>query len=167
MTRSAIPSLMRIADSVHPGLPESPAVFTERVNLFPSGCLILADDSTGKAGGYAISHPIRSGQPPDLDSLLGSIGEDADQYYIHDVAVLPEFRGKGAAAEGIRRLLGVAEGLGYETTCIVSVYGTGKFWGRFGFVAGEVEGDLAEKLKGYGDDAAYMVRRNGRVEGGA
>jgi N-acetylglutamate synthase-like GNAT family acetyltransferase len=95
-----------------------------------------------------------------LDSLLGSIPEDADQYYIHGVALLPECRGKGAAAEGIRKLLGVAEGCGYETTCLVSVYGTAGFWSRFGFKVVDVGEVVAEKLRGYGNDATCVLRRN-------
>lgn len=83
------------------------------------------------------------------------------QYYLHDVAILPECRGRGFAGEVIARLLGVAEGLGYETSCLVSVYGTGQFWGRYGFVKpGRVGGELEEKVRGYGGDAVYLVRRN-------
>ncbi|KAK0614504.1 acyl-CoA N-acyltransferase [Immersiella caudata] len=160
MTPSDIPHLLPIANKIHAALPESPAIFTERLQLFPDGCLILSDESTGKVGGYAMSHPIRNGQPPDLDSVLGCIPEDADRYYIHDVALLQEFRGKGAAGRGIRKLLGVAERLGYNTTCLVSVYGTAGFWSRFGFEVVDVGEVLAEKLRGYGDDATFMVRRN-------
>ncbi|KAK0638579.1 hypothetical protein B0T16DRAFT_338639, partial [Cercophora newfieldiana] len=116
-------------------------------------------------GGYAISHPICKDQPPDLDSLLGSIAPDADQYYIHDVALLPEFRGKGSAAEGVTRLLEVAERGGFATSCLVSVYGTTSFWRRFGFEVVDASEGLAKKLEGYGDDATYMVRKNGKAEG--
>ena len=95
--------------------------------------------------------------------------DSTTQYYIHDVAVLPEGRGRGLARECVERLLGVAEGRGYETCCLVSVYGTGRFWGRWGFVrpeAGRVGEDLEEKVRGYGGDAVFLVRRNGGVKGG-
>jgi hypothetical protein len=48
----------------------------------------------------------------------------------------------------------------YPTACLVSVYGTAPFWKRFGFVAGPVDEVLAEKLRGYGEDAAYLERQN-------
>jgi hypothetical protein len=48
----------------------------------------------------------------------------------------------------------------YQTTCLVSVYGTDKFWARFGFVPEVVEGSLAEKLLEYGSDGIYLSRRN-------
>jgi GNAT superfamily N-acetyltransferase len=130
------------------------------VNLFPEGCLVLVEegDESDNICGYAISHPIRQRQPPALDSLLGEIPSDADQYYIHDLAILPKFRGGGLAAECIRKLFEVARR--YPTTCLVSVYGTTPFWGRFGFVAEPVDEALSEKLCEYGADAAYLSRRN-------
>ncbi|KAK0744893.1 acyl-CoA N-acyltransferase [Apiosordaria backusii] len=161
MTVDDVPKLLRVADEVHPDLPESDReyVFTERVQLFPEGCLMLANED--KVYGYAISHPIRYAQPPPLDSLLKEIPSDADQYYIHDVAILPELHRQGHATKGIHILLEVARR--FTTTCLVSVYNTGPFWRRFGFEAETVDEVLREKLGKYGDDAVYMSRRNAAV----
>ncbi|KAI1276579.1 acyl-CoA N-acyltransferase [Xylaria sp. FL0933] len=157
MNLDDIEGLTRVADVVHSELPESDVVFAERVRLFPEGCLVLEEDE--KVCGYAISHPIRYGQPPALDSLLGELALDADQLYIHDVCVLPDFRGHGYAAEAVDKLLAVAES--YTTTCLVSVYGTAPFWARFGFrQPDEIDPTLLEKIRGYGDDAVYLERHN-------
>ncbi|TLD15999.1 uncharacterized protein PgNI_01908 [Pyricularia grisea] len=153
-----IPGLLQVSDVVHPSLPESDSVYKERVQLFPGGCLVLVDLEKNKVCGYAISHPVLQSRPPALDSLLGQIAHDADQYYIHDVAILPEFRGQGLAAECIERLLEV--GNQYSSTCLVSVYGTQHFWARFGFVSGAVDEVMVEKLRGYGKDAVYLTREN-------
>ncbi|KAJ5389253.1 uncharacterized protein N7496_000321 [Penicillium cataractarum] len=158
LTARDIEGLMCVADEVHPGLPESAPVFAERVKLYPEGCLVLEED--GHVCGYAISHPIRQCQPPALDSLLGEIASDADQYYIHDVAILPRFRGRGLAASCIGRLLVVAKR--YPATSLVSVYGTESFWARFGFVPVLVDEALREKLRDYGEDAVYLSRSNGQ-----
>ncbi|OJK04232.1 hypothetical protein ASPACDRAFT_39848 [Aspergillus aculeatus ATCC 16872] len=166
-----LPALTTIANQIHQTLPERPEIFAERIRLFPAGCwaLTLAPEPETQAGnegqlvGYAISHPIRAGQPPALDTLLGRIAPDADQYYIHDVAVLPGVRGRGLAAEGVRRLLEVAGR--YESTGLVSVYGTEEFWGRFGFGVAEVGEELAGKVRGYGGEAVFLVRRNGEGVG--
>lgn len=158
MTIDDIESLVRVADRIHPDLPESDEVFAERVKLFPEGCLALVEGDENKLCGYAISHPIRRRQPPALDSLLGEIAPDADQYYIHDLAILPEARGRGLAQECIGKLLAIAKR--FPTTCLVSVYGTTQFWGRFGFVPEEVDEDLEKKLLDYGDDATYLERKN-------
>ena len=154
--------LVEVADQVHPDLPESAEVFTERVKLFPEGCLALVRHDDCKLCGYAISYPVRARQPPALDSLLGEIPSDANQYYIHDVAILPGFRGKGLAAEAVRQLLDVARRHNYQATCLVSVYGTAPFWARFGFVAEKADAALAEELEEYGEDAVYMSRQDGQ-----
>ena len=99
MTTNDIDFVPRIAEQIHTDLPESDAVFAERPKLFPSGCLMLEGDDQ-KPCGYKISHPIRSNHPPALDTLLGEIPSDADQYYIHDVAILPAVRGKGLCCQG-------------------------------------------------------------------
>ncbi|PYI34403.1 acyl-CoA N-acyltransferase [Aspergillus indologenus CBS 114.80] len=157
-----LPALTTIANAIHQTLPERPEIFAERIRLCPAGCWGLDAENNGQLVGYAISHPIRAGQPPALDTLLGRIAPDADQYYIHDVAILPGVRGRGLAAEGVRRLLEVGDR--YETTGLVSVYGTERFWGRFGFGAVEVGEELRAKLGGYGGDAVFLVRRNGSWE---
>ncbi|KAH8911563.1 acyl-CoA N-acyltransferase [Coniochaeta sp. PMI_546] len=156
MTTDDIPGVLRVADEVHPDLPESEDVFAERLDLFPEGCLVLVQDD--QICGYAISHPIRHRQPPALNSLLGEIAPDADQYYLHDVAVLPSFRGRALARGCVDKLLAVAKGYQYPATCLVSVYGTSSFWSRFGFVPGQADETLSKKLRGYGDDATFMLR---------
>ncbi|KAL4978460.1 acyl-CoA N-acyltransferase [Aspergillus desertorum] len=158
LTAADIDGLMHVANTVHPGLSERAAVFAERVTLYPEGCLALVNDESDQLQGYAISHPIRHRQPPALDSLLGEIAADADQYYIHDVAILPGVRGQGLAAQGVARLLEVAAAKGFERTCLVSVYGTERFWTRFGFRPEVMGGELREKLRGYGEGAVYLSR---------
>lgn len=152
-----IEALLRIADTVHSELPESEYVFAERIKLFTEGCLALVEN--GEVCGYAISHPICHRQPPPLDSLLGEIDPRADQYYIHDVCILPKFRGQGLAAQGVDKLLTIAER--YPSACLVSVYGTGPFWGRYGFLppATSIDETLSAKVRGYGDGAIYLERQ--------
>ncbi|KFH48804.1 hypothetical protein ACRE_003190 [Hapsidospora chrysogenum ATCC 11550] len=160
LAESDIDSLMSVAEQVHPDLPESAHVFTERIKLFPQGCLALVDEHD-RLCGYAISHPIRKGQPPALDTLLEELPSDEQEqqyYYIHDVAILSRVRGRGLAAECVKQLLEAAKS--YEITCLISVYGTESFWSRFGFVPGPVGDRTAEKLRVYGEDAKYLVRSN-------
>ena len=159
LSTSDIKSLARVADKVHPSLPERDEVFLERVTLFPDGCLGLVEPGSDELCGYAISHPIKYRHPPTLNHLLGNIASDADQYYIHDLAILPKFRGHDLARGCIEKLLDVAKR--YRTTCLISVYGTEQFWGHFGFVKVEVDEVLRKKLLEYGDDAKYLERKNG------
>jgi GNAT superfamily N-acetyltransferase len=164
MHPSDLPSVMRIANEIHHALPETEAVFRERLHLFPAGCFVLCDSEIGILGGYVMSFPIRRGKPPALNALLGGeIPPDADQYYLHDLAILPAFRGRGLAKDGVGRVLEVAKGLGYVTVCLISVYGTVLFWKRLGFEEpepGQVDEVMREKLRGYGEEATYLVRRD-------
>ncbi|CAG9952321.1 unnamed protein product [Clonostachys rosea f. rosea IK726] len=155
MTNADIEGVLRVASEIHPDLPESAAVFAERLSMFPDGCLILTqgDDICG----YAVSHPIRTGHPPALDSQIGEIAPDADQYYIHDLAILPRVRTRGLGAQCMEKLLLVADR--YQTACLISVYNSASFWRRFGFVPELTDTALSAKLRGYGQDAVYLVRR--------
>jgi ribosomal protein S18 acetylase RimI-like enzyme len=148
--------VIRLADRVHPELPESEAIFAERVRLYPEGCLALVEGD--KFYGYAISHPIRHRQPPALNSFLEEIAADANQYYIHDLAILPKVRGRGLAQQCIDKLIAI--GQHFPTTCLVSVYDTAPFWSRFGFERVEINEALREKLLEYCEDAVYMERKN-------
>ena len=157
-----IDGVQRVATEIHPDLPEKIEVFAERTKLFPEGCLALVDHESDELCGYAISHPVRRGQLPALNTLLLEPASFADTYYIHDIAILPKYRGLGHAQTGISRLLAVAQP--YETTCLISVYGTSQFWSRFDFVEGEADEALKEKLLGYGDGAVYLERTNERSQ---
>lgn len=159
MSVNNVDGVLCVADVIHPDLPESDYVFAERAKLFPEGCLVLVKDN--EICGYALSHPIRHCQPPALDSLLGTLAPDADQYYIHDLAILPKFRGQGLATACIDKLLSIASR--YSTTCLVSVYGTASFWARFGFVNVPIDAALSKKLHDYGEDAVYLSRQNNEM----
>lgn len=146
----------RIADEVHTSLPERPEVFAEKSKLFPAGCRKFV--YKGKTVGYGFSHPWSLNSIPPLDTFLENLPEDPECIYIHDVVVLPQARGKGAAAAYISYLEHVASNLGIDTMALVSVYGTDRLWSRFGFrIAHSTEVD--KKLSSYGPTAKYMIRK--------
>ncbi|USP77818.1 hypothetical protein yc1106_05092 [Curvularia clavata] len=161
--------VVKIASSIHQDLPERDAVFEERITLFPEGCLGLFKTTNQDQGqrqeqdqqlcGYILSHPIPHHSPPSLDTLLTQIAPNATQYYIHDLAILAEFRGSGLAQRGVEKVLETAA-KEYETSSLVSVYGTSGFWGRFGFRQVDVEEKLREKVRGYGEEAVFLERKN-------
>ena len=158
-----IKSLARIADTIHPDLPESDAVFAERITLFPEGCLGLFEGKGNELYGYIISHPIKYLQPPALNSLLGKIASDADQYYIHDLAILPKLRGRGLAQECIYNLFAIAKR--YSTTCLISVYGTEQFWIHFGFVPVQIDDVLKRSCWSMGMMLFTLSARTRNISG--
>ncbi|KAA0971815.1 GNAT family N-acetyltransferase [Aureimonas fodinaquatilis] len=158
MTGADVPGVLDLAARVHPGLPERAEVFLNRIALYGQGCLVLAPDA--QVQGYAVAHPIMQMQPPPLDIVLSHLPEKPDAFYIHDVVVSPDVRGTGAARVVIDHLLRKADA--YPVTCLISVYGTGPFWSRFGFapMSGKT---IEDKLAPYGPDAVYMLRQNGNA----
>lgn len=155
MSAADLPAIMAAAAEVHPDYPEGEAVFAERLALHSAGCLVLAG---GKGiGGYVLSHPWRFGQVPALDSLLGALPEDADIYYIHDLALLPLARGSGAASACVHRLAAHARASGFARMALVAVGNSAGFWRRQGFREAHDEA-LARKLASYDDAARYLVR---------
>ena len=159
MREGDLSEVMRLAQSVHQELYESEAVFAERLKLFPKGCLILSSDK--RIEGYVFSHPIRRCQPPALNTMLLELPCDTDSYFFHDLVVAPACRRSGHAIEGITRLLSIAKS--FQTTSLIAVYGTSKFWTRFGFVPAQER--MCNKLASYGKNVVYMLRDNTRPTG--
>ena len=154
MTSSDLAGVLLVADEVHPELREDPHIFAERLSLFPEGCYALFDGET--VVGYAITHPIKRGQPPKLNRPLGSLPKGACDFYIHDVALLPSQRGGGYARQIIERLLRL--GRSYDAIGLISVYETAAFWGRFGFEPNALVS--RETLAHYGEGAVFMSYRS-------
>lgn len=149
-----LPSVSTIADLVHLQLPERPDVFKEKLELFPQGCKKLIFE--GKIAGYGLSHPWVLNSIPPLDTFLSKLPDHPDCFYIHDVAIVPDARGKNAADSFVKYLITLAARSGIGSISLVSVYMTTGFWKRFGFrVIKDIK--LKDKLKPYGDTAKYMV----------
>lgn len=153
-----LPALVAVADIVHPNYPEDPAVFAERLRLYPAGCLVL--EKGGNTLGYILSHPWHYARPPALNSLLGALPEEPSTYYIHDIALLPESRGTGSVTPLIERLAANARAGGFHNISLVAVNGSAPMWGRYGF-APVVDPGVEAKLRSYDADARFMVRRFG------
>jgi GNAT superfamily N-acetyltransferase len=154
MTADDLPAVCAIAATIHPTLPERPAVFSEKRGLFPQGCFVLEGEEG--LNGYAFAHPWRLRSIPPLDGFLTQIPAAADCLYLHDAAVLPAARGKAAAPNLIALLRATATDAGLQRLALVSVYGTSALWSRLGFAA-VADAALASALASYGPEAAYMA----------
>lgn len=154
MTRSDLPLVTEMAALCHPDYPEDAVVFAERLDLFPDGCSIYQWKS--EIAGYQIAHPGRFGEPVPLNHLLGSIPDDADVLYLHDIALLPAARGSGAASAAVTNLKKLARRCGYDRLALVSVNATSEFWQRHAFEL-RTDGTIDRQLAGYGGESCYMV----------
>lgn len=155
MTARDLAEVQVLADAIHRDHPEDAEIFAERLRLYPQGCLALEED--GRLKGYALSHPWHVGRPPALNALLREIPRDATTYYVHDVALRPEARGRGHAAQAGGWLARHAQEAGFAHLSLVAVNRSQGFWERLGFRRANVPG-LEDKLLTYGPDAVLMVR---------
>lgn len=154
MVAADLDAVLAAAAEIHPGYPEDAAVFAERLALWPRGCRVL--DDGGTLAGYALTHPWHYGAPPKLDTLLGALPADADTYYLHDIALRPSARGRGAARAAVAGFVALAAELGLPSLSLVAVNQSRPVWEAQGF---RVAADAAPDLGSYGGIAWFMARR--------
>lgn len=170
MRSSDIPSLLGIADKCHPKLPERAFVFEEKLSLYPLGCRTLvrfAQSAAPRAAseekslaGYLFSHPWYADEIPALDTLLENIPPLTNTYYLHDLALLPEARGKGLATCAARFANNLAVQKGFNLLALVAVNQSEAFWRKVGY-EWVLRPNLVDTLASYGDNARYMLRTSG------
>lgn len=148
-----LPRLNALAATLHPAYPERPEVFAERLALAPRCCFAFADGADML--GYALAHPW-AGAPPKLDTLLAATPPRPDHLYLHDVALLPQARGRGAVAALLQALDAQAQIDGLAHLALVAVSGLSPFWRRRGFTPHPAPPGSA--LAAYGVGARYMTR---------
>ena len=129
-------------------------MLSEKRELFPDGCAKLMIE--GAICGYGLAHPWIAFDAPRLDSLLGRLPDRPDCIHMHDVAILPEGRGQGAARLYVERLRAAASHLGLRRLACVAVYGADRLWAREGFRAQRAPA-LEARLRTYGEGAVYMI----------
>src|SRR5262245_1688924 len=108
-----------IAAEVHPGFFETPEVLAEKQRLYHNGAYLL--EIGVRPAGYVLSHPWSAGSVPVLNALLGKLPEQADTYYLHDIALLPVARRIGAASFIVEALIKHAAAHGFPTVSLVAV----------------------------------------------
>jgi len=150
MGQEDVDAAAAISDRVHGAYTEEPAIYAERLRLYPAGCFLLERD--GEVLGYLVTHPWAGDRPPALDQLMGRLPDAADRYYLHDLALLPEARGTGAAAAAVNLTIAQARAAGFDRITLTAVNGADAFWRRQGFVDAPVAADS------YGADSVSMVR---------
>jgi GNAT superfamily N-acetyltransferase len=159
MTAFDLKAVSAIAEKVHPGLFESEEVLAERQQLYRNGAYVLEIGT--RAAGYVFSHPWRAGAIPALNTPLGGIPQDADTYYIHDLALLPMARRIGAASDIVAALGKHAGARGFASMSLVAVGNSQGFWEKQGFAVvptADLAADATGKLAGYGPDARFMAK---------
>lgn len=132
MTTEDIPHVYHISLRIH-SLYEDPEIFEERRSL-SRGSYVFVDQE--RIVGYLISHPYRRDTYPALNTLIREIPKNPDTWYIHDLAILHEFRGQGMVRPILDEVKALALIHGIQELSLVSIYGKEKFWKKMGFTLG-------------------------------
>ena len=151
-----LPAVSAISDLVHGRYSEAREVYAERLALYPAGCFVLTDASA--PAGYLIAHPWRRDSPPKLGTMLAAIPADADTFYLHDIALLPEARGTGAGRAAVELATDRARAARFGEITLMAVGGADRFWAAQGFAIADVASDI---LASYGPEARLMRRALG------
>lgn len=130
-------------------LQEDAPAFHAKRDLFSDGFIGAFVD--GELAGYSISFPWFTDTPVSLHAANESPDKEFDCYYMHDVAVLSQFRGLGIADKLVNKCLATARSLGLYTVRMVTVQGGENIWSRYGF---EVYGTADQS---YGPNAFKMT----------
>lgn len=155
MQQSDLDEVHDMSCVVHPDFPEDRAIFADRLAVFAPGALVLQGDT--QLLGYSFSHPWMRLSAPALNTLLQQVPEEADSFYLHDVALLPQVRALGAARRLVELLVETAEAHGFDSLSLVAVNGSQPYWEKQGFSVRDVP-HLQEKLLSYSEDARFMMR---------
>jgi GNAT superfamily N-acetyltransferase len=155
MSEHELARVVAISIQIHHALPERPECLDEKRRLFPEGAFVLRESDA--VLGYAFAHPWLSRSVPLLNEPLGLLPSGADALHLHDIAILPEARGRSATSKLMATLSGIALRRRLKCMTLVSVYGTEKLWGRMGFVK-VTDPTLEQALETYGENALYMMR---------
>ncbi len=154
-TEADISEIDRIARIIHPDLPERVETFAEKRRLSPDTCFVVCDGKHVR--GYGIAYPWRMDDLPPLDTMLGSLPDDASALYIHDVALLPSARALGLVPELLKLLSHAGRKRGLVEFSLAAVYGSEAAWFRYGFRRSPMTPKLTAQTASYGA-AVYMTR---------
>ncbi|HEV7287821.1 GNAT family N-acetyltransferase [Sphingomonas sp.] len=138
MTVADLPAVTAISAAVHGRYGEPVEVYAERLALWPTGCFVWQQGDA--IAGLLVAHPWHRATSPELGALLGAIPQDADSFYLHDIALLPETRGQGAGKAATALVIDCARATGYRDITLVAVNGAEAFWTTQGFAIVEAGG---------------------------
>lgn len=139
---SDYPAVNAIGTASYPeNYAEDELSFNSKMQGYPDGCYVA--DLDGVVG-YVISFPYVLGRIYPINTAF-ELTMEPDCYYIHDLCVLDEFRGKGIAKK-------LAESvLSWPVIGLVAVMKSRGFWQQFGFQS-------FASIKYCGKKAEYMLR---------
>ncbi|GAB7125763.1 N-acetyltransferase [Silvimonas sp. JCM 19000] len=148
VTLADLPAIDTIQQACYPaGFHEPLAAFASKLHASPHSSWLA--EQAGRVVGYFFTHPWCGAQPPKLGQALPALSTPADTHFWHDLAVLPQARGRGIAPALVEHAMAWGRAHGLRQTRLVAVLQAEDFWRRWGFVP-------ERTIDGYGDAAVLM-----------
>ena len=132
---------------------ESDEVFSNKIRLFPRGCLGYLINK--ELAAYIISFPWSSDLVP-INELI-SLVKNPRCYYIHDLAISKKYQNNGIGKLLANEAIKIGEELCFPQTTLVAVQDSDQFWKKLGF-------SIEEKIIYYGCNGYKMIRENKYVK---
>lgn len=137
---------------------EDAALYAQRLGSAHQQSLGIECRRTQRLQAYAAAYWSNPGKVTPLRGGFAAPAPGEQLLYLHDMAVAPDWAGRGAARRLLDGLFQRARAHGLRAAALVSVQGSQPYWTRQGFVRQELPpGPQRENLLSYGEDAVYML----------
>lgn len=111
---------------------EEAEVFENRFEVFGQYFRVAVDEQKNIIG-YMLCFPWKLGESPVNNEKFPADLPEFNCFYLHDICVLPSYRGKGVAKQMIGQAKEMARKSGYECLSLVAVEQSGQYWDHLGF----------------------------------
>lgn len=159
MKKNDLPSVIEVQrQTFSEDLRESLDVFHNRFNKFGDHFLVITE--CDQIVGYVLAFPWLLGDSPVNNEYFPKILATPSCYYVHDIAVLLKFQGKGLAKMLLDQVKDQALKLGFINISLISVLQSADYWDRLGFKELNISEEKREMLlQSYGKGARLMFLR--------
>lgn len=159
LTASDVDDLLHIQTLTYgSGLQESREVFLQRLSC-PHHCSVgIARKDDNRLLAYLAAYWSEFGKVTPLNGAFEPPHEHGRVLYIHDISVLPQLAGQGAAQHMLNALFAQAREAQIRMAALVAVQGSTVFWQRLGFEPHNVtNATQLQHLRTYGANAVFMT----------
>lgn len=133
-------------------IPESEAVLRSKIQLGNETCLVITDPEH-RVIGYCLSHPWTA-TPASLHTIYTKLSHSS-LLYIHDIAIIPSYAGKGLGYKVLHYLTTWAQAHDFSQLSLVSLAQAVTYWRRQGFEPTDYKINELE----YGQGACHMLKQ--------
>ena len=157
LTQADLAGLMQVQEACYGAqYMESAEVYRARI-ASPASCSLVAVQA-GAVRAYLAAYRSVLGSVTPLHGAFADY-DAVDTLYLHDMAVSPDCAGQGLASALLDAMWQGAASWSPRYSALVSVQGSQEYWQRKGYALhAALSACDAAALRGYGDDAVYMVQ---------